>query len=397
LIKNCKDTFDAFLRYTTSEKSNVLGTKSYEAERIQTDEPSNSFNANLQVNLSPHVFNTDSIKKLTSNKLWSRFEEVILTGVVFDRFFARGSLTNACPELMGSKKSKRNPCYTWNEITEQYNASLKRFKGGIHPDRTSVALMRHYKVMKHRLRKDVPDFTSIGSLRRLYQEYESLNLTDKGEASPKDNVVHVCDEHGVTRHVPASDYNSNANSASAFMGEKYTTQFEKLKEQRHAFMDQLKEKSQSKEESVAEVARLSNFNSGDKYTRPIAENTSTHVATMKTVDTGNESQATIMFPPNAQRGRSPVDHGRASHQQVQMYLQAYLNQQIIQQQMQMQFTQQQLQGMVQVPVHMAHQLQALMTQGMYTQMAPLPIYAIPAMQTQHVQPHMQRIESTSIE
>mmetsp|Transcript_13247 Transcript_13247/g.16490 ORF Transcript_13247/g.16490 Transcript_13247/m.16490 type:complete len:260 (+) Transcript_13247:1-780(+) len=259
--------------------------------------------------------------------------------------------------------------------------------------------------MKHRLRKDVPDYTSVGSFRQLYREYESLNLTNKGDAS-REGVVHVCDEHGVARHIPVSDYFGNSNSSSArkkhiiFVGKKYNIllrSLDKLKKQRHAFMDQLKEKSQSKEESVAEVARLSNFNSGDKYTRPIAENTSTHVATMKTVDTGNESQATIMFPPNAQRGRSPVDHGRASHQQVQMYLQAYLNQQIIQQQMQMQFTQQQLQGMVQVPVHMAHQLQALMTQGMYTQMAPLPIYAIPAMQTQHVQPHMQRIESTSIE
>jgi len=453
LIKNCKDTLDMILSYKTSEESNVLLTKSDETERIRAYIASNSGNANTQIKVSPHIFNSpsDGIKKLTSNKSWSRFEEVILIGVVFDRLFARGSLTNSCPELTGSTKSKGNPYYTWNEITEQYNNSLKRFKGGNHPDRTSVALMRHYKVMKHRLRKDVPDYTSVGSFRQLYREYESLNLTNKGDAS-REGVVHVCDEHGVARHIPVSDYFGNSNSSSArkkhsiFVGKKYNIllrSLDKLKKQRHAFMDQLKEKCQSKQKRVAEAAQnLLNFNNGakgslkisDEYTRRSQENASTQYVPMKAVDRDHNRETNIgsqssvpaatataatlatqekqnlSFHPKAKQQRSQLNYGdtkvqetdhQASLQQMQMYHQSQANQQINQQQMQMQkLAQQQMQGMGQV--HMAHQMSAQMAQQMmYPQlgpapmhypMAPMPIYVIPAMQAQHVQTHMQRMQ-----
>mmetsp|Transcript_12537 Transcript_12537/g.14388 ORF Transcript_12537/g.14388 Transcript_12537/m.14388 type:complete len:279 (+) Transcript_12537:172-1008(+) len=117
-------------------------------------------------------FEPDSQSK-SKVQYWSHVEEVIFIGVIFNRLFDQGSLGN------------------WDALKELYEDGLNRYRQKcasdvVFPDRTLVALKRHFKVMK--ARKQTP-------FRSLFVQYENLNLMNQ----PK----RVHRERGRSESVPA--------------------------------------------------------------------------------------------------------------------------------------------------------------------------------------------------
>jgi len=152
-ILNCERTLSKAMEYHYFERER--------ASSMNTSDP-----------LEP---TSDSASKSKSSKNWSKFEEMILIGIVFDRLFSRGSLNNGQGDRgKMSDAEKASPHRSWLELTNRFNSTLKKFKNDQHPHRTSVALMRHYKVMKSRLKPN--DFQSQFSFRQLYRKYESLKV-----------------------------------------------------------------------------------------------------------------------------------------------------------------------------------------------------------------------------
>ena len=79
---------------------------------------------------------------------WSHIEEVILVGVVFDRFFNQGSLN--------SNMGMKGETSTWETLQKIFNDYLEQARRRLGPcniviHRSSEALSRHFKVMKARI------------------------------------------------------------------------------------------------------------------------------------------------------------------------------------------------------------------------------------------------------
>lgn len=78
-----------------------------------------------------------------SKNTWSITEEVILVGVVVERFFSRGSLC--------TNKHRRDAIHCWSEIKILYDKAWTRLKLEKPNERTVDQLARHYKKLKQRM------------------------------------------------------------------------------------------------------------------------------------------------------------------------------------------------------------------------------------------------------
>mmetsp|Transcript_3819 Transcript_3819/g.4283 ORF Transcript_3819/g.4283 Transcript_3819/m.4283 type:complete len:330 (-) Transcript_3819:235-1224(-) len=109
------------------------------------------------------------------NKNWSELEEILLVGVVFDRFFSQGSLSN------GGKK-KRDAI--WDVLQQRFCALLKAYAkrnqtSGEFVERSPMAISRHYKVMKSRVSKSRDSETDDPiDFRKYFKAYECLRLDE---------------------------------------------------------------------------------------------------------------------------------------------------------------------------------------------------------------------------
>eukprot|EP00924_Labyrinthula_sp_SR-Ha-C_P015906 augustus_masked-scaffold_4-processed-gene-12.39-mRNA-1 protein AED:1.00 eAED:1.00 QI:0/-1/0/0/-1/1/1/0/255 len=96
------------------------------------------------------------MKNVKTWQLWSREEDVILIGTVFDIFFDRGSLTSARGSDVWDEIKIRN-----DESVERYLQYMKCVSPQVsavdlphHGKRTAKALKRHYKTLKERASKE---------------------------------------------------------------------------------------------------------------------------------------------------------------------------------------------------------------------------------------------------
>ena len=99
-----------------------------------------------------------------SKNTWSITEEVILVGVVVERFFSRGSLC--------TNKHRRGSLHCWSEIRVLYNRAWTRLNLEKPKDRSADQLSRHYKKVKQRMAqlKVMPGLRPYVQAYRLFQQ-----------------------------------------------------------------------------------------------------------------------------------------------------------------------------------------------------------------------------------
>lgn len=124
----------------------------------------------IQDRYSPtFVRNQNKAPEPQTTNSWSLDEEVLLVGIVVDRFIKRGSLVSA-----RSKGSRDNDC--WTTIKRTYDLAWSRFEessGTKQPtQRTLNALCRHYKVMRSKFEQVIHELLDRGS--------DSINAGEEG-------------------------------------------------------------------------------------------------------------------------------------------------------------------------------------------------------------------------
>eukprot|EP00511_Aplanochytrium_stocchinoi_P000174 CAMPEP_0204823136 /NCGR_PEP_ID=MMETSP1346-20131115/1254_1 /ASSEMBLY_ACC=CAM_ASM_000771 /TAXON_ID=215587 /ORGANISM="Aplanochytrium stocchinoi, Strain GSBS06" /LENGTH=362 /DNA_ID=CAMNT_0051949675 /DNA_START=267 /DNA_END=1355 /DNA_ORIENTATION=+ len=150
------------------------------------------------------IHDTPCNQNVVRSNQWSRIEDVILVGVVFERFFDQGSLSN------GGNRGNDDAC--WSVLKGKYEKLLAiyahRYKR-CHEfkERTAMAISRHYKVMKARVADD-----GGSSFRQDFIEYEKLALLAPGSES---NNRKTRSRSASTPNVSDEDYNTNKHAHKA--------------------------------------------------------------------------------------------------------------------------------------------------------------------------------------
>eukprot|EP00511_Aplanochytrium_stocchinoi_P007711 CAMPEP_0204845198 /NCGR_PEP_ID=MMETSP1347-20130617/962_1 /ASSEMBLY_ACC=CAM_ASM_000690 /TAXON_ID=215587 /ORGANISM="Aplanochytrium stocchinoi, Strain GSBS06" /LENGTH=217 /DNA_ID=CAMNT_0051985135 /DNA_START=454 /DNA_END=1107 /DNA_ORIENTATION=+ len=134
--------------------------------------------------------NTRATLSQKSAKPWTFDEELILVGVVYDKYFLKGSLNHT--QVQKESEDEDENCIDrdkskgicWRTLKAAYEQKLRVFsslkrKPCMYYERSTVALSRHFKVMKKKI-CDVleKDPRSSHNFRELYRHYESLHLGD---------------------------------------------------------------------------------------------------------------------------------------------------------------------------------------------------------------------------
>mmetsp|Transcript_10924 Transcript_10924/g.12511 ORF Transcript_10924/g.12511 Transcript_10924/m.12511 type:complete len:344 (-) Transcript_10924:85-1116(-) len=154
---------------TMRSNNNHVSTKQPETTKQAENKPQESDSQKQQY---PKQFPRESFRERYN--CWTSEEEVILVGIVVERFLSRGSLVSHRKRKDGESKDE-NDLECWNSIHECFEKALSKhceMQNQQRPQpRSTLAMRRHYKVIKSKRNQ--------GELRKFYTKWKSSFNKDK--------------------------------------------------------------------------------------------------------------------------------------------------------------------------------------------------------------------------